>query len=130
MRIAVVHLSDIHFRVGTNPVLSCTSEIASAVNSVDATPSLVIIAVSGDIAFSGDPLEYRHALEFFAGLKDQLINLNGGARVEHVCVPGNHDCVLPKEESRLRATLFRVYLLRCRRRSRIRHWAHDPRVAR
>jgi hypothetical protein len=105
MRIAIAHLSDIHFRAGANPVLSRAAQIAAAVNSVDPTPSLIAIVISGDVAFSGDAAEYSQAARFFADLNVRLREVNGTAEIVYACVPGNHDCVLPREGTKLRATL-------------------------
>jgi hypothetical protein len=40
MRMAVVHLSDIHIRKKSNPVLAKIDQIASAINSTNPTVSL------------------------------------------------------------------------------------------
>jgi hypothetical protein len=75
------------------------------VSSVDPTPSLVVIVVSGDIAFSGDLAECSQASDFFTDLRGRLQELNRSAEIAFACVPGNHDCVLTKEGAKLRATL-------------------------
>jgi hypothetical protein len=110
MRVAVVHLTDIHFRISGNPVLAALDTLAHAVSSVDASVSLFLIVISGDIAFSGKPAEYRIALKFFRDLTKQLKALQPGARVELVSVPGNHDCLLPEGEVKLRETLVQGFI--------------------
>jgi predicted phosphodiesterase len=107
MRIAVVHLSDIHIRQAGDPILARVDQIAAAVNSSDATAELFLIVISGDIAYSGSATEYALALKFFSELKEGLERLRKGVRVEYVCVPGNHDCMLPEADVNLRDILVR-----------------------
>src|ERR1022692_3735917 len=107
MRIAVVHLSDIHIRHAGDPILTRVDQLAAAVNSSDAAAELFLIVISGDISYSVDAKEYALALTFFAALKGKLEDVRKGARVEYVCVPGNHDCVLPEVDLNLRDVLVR-----------------------
>ena len=105
MRIVVVHLSDIHIREAGNPILARVDQIVSAINSTDAAANLFLIVVSGDVAYSGIPKEYALALKLFTALGENLKSLRKGAKVEYVCVPGNHDCVLPEADVKLREVL-------------------------
>ncbi len=107
MRIAVIHLSDIHFRQAGNPILARVDRIAAAVNSSDAATGLFLVIISGDVAYSGSVKEYATALEFFGTLKGKLESLRKDAKVEFVCVPGNHDCALPEADLKLRDVLVR-----------------------
>lgn len=105
MRIALIHLSDIHFKRAGNPVLSRVEEIVRAIDSTDHTVQLFVIAVSGDVAFSGREEEYAIAFDFLSAIKQSLLNLRHGLHVELLAVPGNHDCWLPEDEAKLRAVL-------------------------
>ncbi len=105
MRVQIVHLSDIHFRKAGNPVVQVLDQLVQAVNSADPSASLILVVVSGDIAQSGQPAEYRVALQFFGDFNQRLKALRPDARIEYVCVPGNHDCVLPESGTKLRETL-------------------------
>ncbi|HKM47473.1 MAG TPA: metallophosphoesterase [Terriglobales bacterium] len=105
MRIEIVHLSDIHFRKAGNPLLKVVDQLVLAVNSVDPSASLFLVVVSGDIAYSGQPAEYKAALDFFREFREKLAKLRADAVIEFVSVPGNHDCVLPEKGVKLRRTL-------------------------
>ncbi len=59
MRIALLHLSDIHFRETNNPVLNRIKQLAAAANSEDPMIDLLLIIISGDITFSGKASEYE-----------------------------------------------------------------------
>ena len=102
MKIAIVHLSDIHFRScdEANPVVSRVEHIAAAVRSIASEPGIVacFVAVTGDIADSGDPREYEVALEFFSALCDALHEFSADP-TKFVFVPGNHDCQLLENDS-------------------------------
>jgi predicted MPP superfamily phosphohydrolase len=103
---AVVHLSDIHIRKKSNPVLAKIDQIASAINSTNPTVSLFVFVISGDIANSGEPEEYAAADEFFGGIRKKMKELRPDADVRCVCVPGNHDCILPESEKNVREILI------------------------
>lgn len=106
MRVAIVHFSDIHFRRAGNPVLDVLDQLVRAVNSADAQASLFLVIISGDIAFSGDFLEYEVARGFFKEFRDRLQMLRPDGVIEYATVPGNHDCALPESEATLRKTLI------------------------
>lgn len=92
MKLAILHLSDIHLRDGVdNPVLQWGESIAAAVQPETLECSAILVAITGDIAFSGKEAEYDHFRVLLATLKEALI-----ARklmvLGMVAVPGNHDC--------------------------------------
>ena len=105
MRAALVHLSDIHLRRSGNPVVDAVDQLANAVNSVDASVTLFLVTISGDVANTGVSTEYQTALRFFRDFETKLRGLRPGAVIKFVSVPGNHDCVLPKGKAKLRQTL-------------------------
>jgi predicted MPP superfamily phosphohydrolase len=72
MRIAIVHLSDINFRVKGNPLALKAQQLASAISSSDAGATLFLIVISGDIAFSAHPDEYSIAAQFFSDVMTKL----------------------------------------------------------
>jgi predicted MPP superfamily phosphohydrolase len=91
MNFFILHLSDIHFRASDNAVLSRVERIVAAVQSADLQATAIIAAITGDIAFSGDPEEYQIALRFFRELRNSLaISLR--ISLHFVLLPGNHDC--------------------------------------
>ena len=53
MSFCIIHLSDIHIQDENDIILTRTDEICRACASVTQNNSTVVIAISGDIAFSG-----------------------------------------------------------------------------
>ena len=107
MRVGILHLSDIHFRIESNPISDKVNKVAAAAAS-DPSTSLYLIVISGDIAWSGATKEYSTALQFLHELRDIL--QRSGTNVIYVTVPGNHDCVLPEAEVSLRDALIQGLL--------------------
>ncbi|WP_081933563.1 metallophosphoesterase [Massilia sp. 9096] len=100
MKLCVLHLSDIHFHTTGNPVLERASAIAASAFSAARSADACLIAVTGDIAFSGNSLEYQVARYFFDEIKRE-ISSETGRPVYVILVPGNHDCALkPVDEIR------------------------------
>jgi len=96
MRILLLHLSDIHLRSVDDPVAARAISIKQAVVGACPTADACFVAVSGDIANSGDPKEYALAGRFFGDLRAALL-ASGIRQVELIFVPGNHDCNLKDE---------------------------------
>lgn len=91
MKITLVHLSDFHFRCDKhNHCLDFVDEISAAITS-RLCGTIVIIVVTGDIAFSGIDSEYNISLNFFEDLQKK-INERISVLPLLVMVPGNHDC--------------------------------------
>ena len=88
----ILHLSDIHFKDGVNPVSGRARAIGEAVASFLRNAELCIVACSGDVAYSGREDEYLAALSFFSELDEALKAANPAIRLEYAFVPGNHDC--------------------------------------
>ena len=87
-----LHLSDLHFRSGDdrawdrNVVLRpLLIDIKERMAADYLRPDLIL--VSGDIAFSGQPVEYVLAKQFF----DELLKVTGLPKDRLFVVPGNHD---------------------------------------
>jgi hypothetical protein len=90
--IAIIHLSDIHLRVVKNSILYRSKAIVDSVFAVEPDLGLCIIALTGDVAFSGQAQEYQLALEFVIAIQEAVAHKNPSARTVVVAVPGNHDC--------------------------------------
>jgi predicted MPP superfamily phosphohydrolase len=91
VKLALIHLSDIHIEDRRCEVLARAEKICATVNTLLPDVAGVIIAVTGDIAYSGTSEQYALALEFLERLR-----LCIQAKVPHVVVytvtvPGNHD---------------------------------------
>src|ERR1700677_4195783 len=101
MKALFLHLSDLHFRYSTDALLSRVSRITTALGSVDAIADVCVVAVTGDVAFSGKPSEYALAEQFFQILQADLTKKYGDGNVLFLFVPGNHDCDFSRDsESR------------------------------
>ena len=90
--IALLHLSDIHLRANSNPIMERIDALANALRSEALPLDACFIAVGGDIAFSGLDSEYAIATEFLVALDKRIRADHPAARIEHLLVPGNHDC--------------------------------------
>lgn len=92
MLVSVVHLSDIHIKSAHNPVADRAKSIVDALFSFEPNVDICILALTGDIAYSGKAEEYVQALTFVLEIQSHITQRNKAARVELVAVPGNHDC--------------------------------------
>lgn len=93
MKLCVLHLSDIHFHESENQVSGFADSIASSCFAQARSADACLIAVTGDIAYSGKSSEYEVALRFFKQIQG-AITAETGKPTMIVSVPGNHDCVL------------------------------------
>jgi calcineurin-like phosphoesterase family protein len=90
--ITILHLSDIHFKKNKDEenktfrrtVQDRLIEAVATHNQEHGSPD--VVAVTGDIAFSGKEHEYEEAAVFFDKLKGVL-----PGETEFLAVPGNHD---------------------------------------
>jgi hypothetical protein len=104
MQIGILHLSDIHFTSHTNPIDSRLSGMVAAMRSITQECNLLLLILSGDIANLGAAAEYDKASAFLSKLCGLL--KDGKSVIDTCVVPGNHDCLLPKEEVTLRSALI------------------------
>lgn len=94
MKILILQLSDIHFRANKNFIDDRINQIKSAVQAADSSFSTCFIAVTGDVAWSGQQAEYEAAQDFFSKLHYAITSIRSDLRVEKIFIPGNHDCDL------------------------------------
>lgn len=93
MKCLILHLSDIHIKGQTDPVLARGGRVVEAVRGISSELHRCIIVVSGDIAFSGTDEQYGLASELLTTIRDRLRGeLRPAVPVELVLIPGNHDC--------------------------------------
>ena len=104
MGLLIVQLSDIHFRAKSNPVSDRLDPLLAAIASILPRPAHCLLLLTGDIAWAGSNEEYRNALAFCRSLRSGLERLFDAVSV--TAIPGNHDCLLPEEQERLRAALI------------------------
>lgn len=115
MRVILVHLSDIHVRVSNarNSLLLMADQISKAINSTAVNVGHIFIAVSGDIAYSGNTAEYQLADIFFTEIKEKLGLFLPESDVHFIFVPGNHDCDFSSIEMSRELLLERISPEKC-----------------
>lgn len=91
-RVTWLHISDIHFRQSDSHqydenivIESLLDDIEERIKEDGLKPDF--IAVTGDLAFSGQPSEYELVRAFF----DKLLGITGLSLERLFIVPGNHD---------------------------------------
>ena len=95
MRIAILHLSDLHINDSKANILNRSDKIADAIRVRLADATECVIAISGDVAEAGLEDQYNLAFTFIADLSSQIeAHLGRDAHTSIVIVPGNHDCDL------------------------------------
>lgn len=93
-KLAVIHLSDIHVHSDEDNCLDLATKIASSCFEHARNSDECLIAISGDVAFSGGSDEYK---AFKNRLLDPIANsieIELGKKCHIAIAPGNHDCVL------------------------------------
>ncbi len=95
MKLALIQLSDIHFKKDRSKNFLSTKleKIIQSINSNLHEVDKTIIIMSGDTAFSGINEEYEVALDFYSTLLDGLKSTD----IEFLLIPGNHDCDFSQE---------------------------------
>ena len=91
MNLAVVHLTDFHVKSPSDPLLDRGKVLAAATTSRTMGVDAILIAVTGDLSFSGLESELLEAFEFVGDLRHALLDATN-AKVSVAVIPGNHDC--------------------------------------
>lgn len=91
MKIALIHLSDLHIKSANDFLIQHVDSFASACAPVVNGCEKVIVAVTGDIVDKGQVANYAIAMAFFKQFEAKLHVENPDCVVEYIIVPGNHD---------------------------------------
>ncbi len=106
MRLLLLQLSDIHIKSTGDWIFGRSQRIADAVRDLDHEFDLCLIALTGDVAFSGLPEQYLAAEHWIADLRRFVHEaLRGRVQVQVVAIPGNHDLDL-QSPSPARSTMI------------------------
>lgn len=101
----ILHLSDIHTR--TNSRISLLP-IFTAIKHEIVPEEILLIIISGDIAFSGAEEEYNDFNKSFEIFINEVKAINTNLKVELIMSPGNHDCnFLPYSNDRARQIIVK-----------------------
>lgn len=91
MKVVLLHLSDIHIKGDSDPILEEHLSIARTLYSQLDNDTHVIILISGDIAFSGTEEQYNLASTFLKKIESH-VKTERDVNIDFVICPGNHDC--------------------------------------
>lgn len=98
MKALIIHLSDIHIKSEDSGFDECAEKLSSSVYTQFRNSDLCVIAVTGDVAFSGKKLEFEIASRFLNRIKSSLLK-EKGIEILFAIAPGNHDCNIPRKDS-------------------------------
>ncbi len=110
MKVRIIQLCDIHTKADTEESVLNATRIINALSSLEPADKY-IIAMSGDIAFSGKHDEYNKVYEFIHDIFSNKSLSRTEQYIECLCVPGNHDvdffgCNLAKNADELKKSLI------------------------
>lgn len=105
MSLSIIHFSDIHIKTKNDTIFTRVEKLKAACVSALPSNSDVVIAISGDIAFSGEKEQYKLATNMFNEIVE-YIKQEKNSNVHVVCVPGNHDCDFKIGSSVIRTALM------------------------
>lgn len=111
MELLLVHITDIHIEndADYNILDEKSVYIANAINKhiIDEKNTLLIICITGDIAYSGKEEQYLSASIIFSDIIESIRKRYEELFIQVVIVPGNHDCDFDREDSVIRESLLR-----------------------
>jgi predicted MPP superfamily phosphohydrolase len=96
MNLLILHLSDIHLKKEGNAVIAKVNGLRGVIEAHAANVDACVIAISGDIAYSGKDTEYAIAAQLLEGVRSACAECSLTNYV--CCIPGNHDCDFDKAD--------------------------------
>lgn len=97
-KVMIVQLSDIHIKTDQDPVLARGQAIVDAIKNLQYDLDQVVIAMTGDLAYSGQEDQYLSGWSLLEDIRERLCEYlseqrpESSVRVDIVAIPGNHDC--------------------------------------
>lgn len=107
-RILFLHLSDIHVRTADDAILQRGAGIAATTFQYLPEIDLLVLVLSGDIAWSGRDSEYSLVEALIQDIAKYIQKEAPGLRIEVFASPGNHDCDFSLHDETRDAVLERV----------------------
>ncbi len=111
MELIITQLSDIHIKQKSDLdiLLQRNNSIVGAIFEVvrNAKETMLLICVTGDVAFSGTEEQYGLAENFFDDIYEKIISRSCEIYVQFIFVPGNHDCDFASKENKVRTTIIK-----------------------
>lgn len=91
MHLALIHLTDLHIKSEDDPILAQRESLLAAMRSRATEADAILLAVTGDMSFSGEENQLLAAFDLILALQDSLAT-SLGVPVTVAVTPGNHDC--------------------------------------
>ena len=107
-KLLIIHLSDIHISSADDAILKRPKDLARAAFSQLPQVDKVLIAISGDIAWSGKSAQYELAANFIDEFTSALQNEAQHLSIDVVVCPGNHDVDFSEHDEVREAVLTKV----------------------
>jgi len=96
LNLLVLHLSDIHLKKEANAIIPKLDGLRGVIEAHAANVDVCIIALSGDVSYSGKDAEYAIAAQVLDRLRSACTEC--GLKSYLCCIPGNHDCDFDKAD--------------------------------
>src|SRR5947208_3491275 len=92
MKLLVVQLGDVHVTRNTPEISDRFQKIGNAVRDLEPDVSAIVIALTGDLTWSGTKEQFEAFRADFDACLKSVRNAFPTVEVNVVGVPGNHDC--------------------------------------
>lgn len=112
MKALIIHLSDLHLNEKNNSAEAKIPLVVAALQNEETAIDAIILIVSGDIVATGGSGEFQVANKLIGELCLQLKAKVRAPLIRLCIVPGNHDCVLPEEDSVRDAVITKIGMVK------------------
>lgn len=111
MNLVITHLTDIHIKQESDldVLMERTSSIVGAIGEVirSSKETMLLICVTGDVAYSGTEEQYAIAELFFDDIYDKILARYDDLDIHFAFIPGNHDCDFENPVNTVRTTVIK-----------------------